>query len=85
MIAYQLGYGIIPRLGWSGADDAVLCHQCDFAGCLSPHHSRLGTNSVNSTEYHLRRSNLASPLGDVRGPPGAPAPRRPRPHRSRLR
>ncbi|PBC39235.1 hypothetical protein CJ179_34775 [Rhodococcus sp. ACS1] len=27
-----------------------------------------GTNTVNRTEYHLRRRNLASPLADVRGP-----------------
>ncbi|SEC85278.1 hypothetical protein SAMN04490239_5718 [Rhodococcus koreensis] len=31
---------------------------------------RLGTNTVNRTEYHLRRRNLASPLSDVRGPGG---------------
>ena len=49
---------MIPRLGWSGADDAVLCHQCDFAGCVNPHHMRLGTNAVNRTEYYLRRRNL---------------------------
>jgi hypothetical protein len=70
LFAYQLAYGIIPRLGWSGADDAVLCHQCDFAGCVNPHHMRLGTNAVNRTEYHLRRRNIASPLSDVRGPAG---------------
>ncbi|KAF0965393.1 hypothetical protein [Rhodococcus sp. T7] len=70
LFAYQLEYGVIPRLGWSGADDAVLCHQCDFAGCVNPHHMRLGTNAVNRTEYHLRRRNLASPLADVRGPAG---------------
>lgn len=29
LFAYQLEYGVIPRLGWSGADDAVLCHQCE--------------------------------------------------------
>uniref|UniRef100_UPI00146C68FE hypothetical protein n=1 Tax=Rhodococcus opacus TaxID=37919 RepID=UPI00146C68FE len=69
LFAYQLEYGIIPRLGWSGADDAVLCHQCDFAGCVNPQHMRLGTNTVNRTEY-LRRRNLASPLSDVRGPAG---------------
>ncbi|MFC9553644.1 hypothetical protein ACFTWF_22585 [Rhodococcus sp. NPDC056960] len=70
LFAYQLEYGIIPRLGWSETDDAVLCHQCDFAGCVNPHHMRLGTNAVNRTEYHLRRRNLASPLADVRGPAG---------------
>jgi hypothetical protein len=70
LFAYQLEYGVIPRLGWSGADDAVLCHQCDFAGCVNPHHLRLGTNAVNRTEYHLRRRNLASPLADVRGSAG---------------
>ncbi|MEU2004531.1 hypothetical protein ACH47B_26370 [Rhodococcus sp. NPDC019627] len=70
LFAYQREYGIIPRLGWSGAEDAVLCHQCDFAGCVNPHHLRLGTNAVNRTEYHLRRRNLASPLADVRGPAG---------------
>ncbi|PBC53884.1 hypothetical protein CJ177_32555 [Rhodococcus sp. ACPA1] len=48
----------------------MLCHQCDFAGCVNPHHMRLGTNAVNRTECHLRRRNLASPLADVRGPAG---------------
>ncbi|OUS94513.1 hypothetical protein CA951_18460 [Rhodococcus sp. NCIMB 12038] len=48
----------------------MLCHQCDFAGCVNPHHMRLGTNAVNRTEYHLRRRNLSSPLADVRGPAG---------------
>ncbi|MFD6057855.1 hypothetical protein [Rhodococcus wratislaviensis] len=70
LFAYQLEYGVIPRLGWSGADDAVLCHQCDFAGCVNPYHMRLGTNAVNRTEYYLRRRNLASPLADIRGPAG---------------
>jgi hypothetical protein len=70
LFAYQLEYGVIPRLGWSGADDTVLCHQCDFASCVNPAHMRLGTNAVNRTEYHLRRRNLASPLADVRGPAG---------------
>lgn len=74
LFAYQLEYGVIPRLGWSGADDAVLCHQCDFAGCVNPQHMRLGTNAVNRTEYHLRRRNLASPLADVRGPAGRAVP-----------
>ena len=70
LFAYQLEYGVIPRLGWSGADDAVLCHQCDFAGCVNPRHMRLGTNAVNRSEYQLRRRNLASPLADVRGQAG---------------
>ncbi|MFD7008063.1 hypothetical protein [Rhodococcus jostii] len=70
LFAYQLEYGIIPRLGWSGADDAVLCHQCDFAGCTNPAHLRLGTNRSNRSEYDLRRRNLASPLSDVRGAAG---------------
>ncbi|RYF53773.1 MAG: hypothetical protein EOO27_25355 [Comamonadaceae bacterium] len=48
----------------------MLCHQCDFAGCVNPQHMRLGTNTVNRTEYHLRRRNLTSPLSDVRGPAG---------------
>nr|GLK41740.1 hypothetical protein GCM10017611_86160 [Rhodococcus wratislaviensis] len=78
LFAYQLEYGVIPRLGWSGADDAVLCHQCDFAGCTNPTHMRLGTNAVNRTEYRLRRRNLASPLSDVRGPAGRAPPSPPR-------
>ncbi len=49
LFAYQLEYGVNSRLGWSGADDAVLCHQCDFAGCTNPAHMRLGTNAVNRT------------------------------------
>ena len=70
LFAYQLEYGVIPRLGWSNTDDAVLCHQCDFAGCTNPAHMRLGTNRTNRSEYELRRRNIASPLADVRGPAG---------------
>lgn len=70
LFAYQLEYGIIPRLGWSGAEDAVLCHQCDFAGCVNPTHLRLGTNATNRAEYTRRRRNTSSPLADTRGPAG---------------
>lgn len=56
----KLEYGVIPRLGWSGADDAVLCHQGDFAGCVNPTHMRLGTNAANRREYTRRRRNITS-------------------------
>ena len=70
LLAYQLAYGVIPRLGWSGAEDAAICHQCDFAGCTNPAHMRLGTNATNRAEYFARRKNVASPLADVRGAAG---------------
>lgn len=70
LFAYQLEDGVISRLGWSNTDDAVLCHQCDFAGCTNPAHMQLGTNRSNRSEYELRRRNIASPLADVRGPAG---------------
>jgi hypothetical protein len=70
LFAYQLAYGVIPRLGWSGVDDAVICHQCDFAGCTNPAHMRLGTQTTNRAEYFARRTNLANPLSDVRGAAG---------------
>ncbi|MFI9507212.1 hypothetical protein [Nocardia sp. NPDC052566] len=70
LFGYQLEFGVITRLGWSDADDAQVCHQCDFAGCVNPNHMRLGTNSINRREYELRRRNLASPLADVRGAAG---------------
>ena len=70
LFAYQLTYGVIPRLGWSSAEDAVICHQCDFAGCVNPAHMRLGTNATNRFEYLSRRRNLANPLADVRGAAG---------------
>jgi hypothetical protein len=70
LFAYQLAHGVIPRLGWSSAEDAVLCHQCDFAGCANPAHMRLGTTTTNRIEYMARRKNLASPLADVRGAAG---------------
>lgn len=66
LFAYQLEYGVIPRLGWSNTDDVLLCRQCDFAGCTNPAHLLLGTNR---SEYDLRRRNISSPLADVRGPP----------------
>ena len=70
IIASDLAYGVIPRLGWSGAEDSVICHQCDFAGCINPAHMQLGTNATNRVEYLARRRNLASPLADVRGTAG---------------
>jgi hypothetical protein len=68
--AYQLAHGVIPRLGWSSTEDAVITHQCDFAGCTNPAHMRLGTNATNRFEYLTRRGNLANPLADVRGAAG---------------
>ena len=70
LFAYQLSYGAIPRLGWSSAEDAVICHQCDFAGCTNPAHMRLGTHAANRFEYVTRRRILANPLADVRGAAG---------------
>jgi hypothetical protein len=70
LFAYQLAYGIIPRLGWSDTEDEVICHRCDFAVCTNPEHMHLGTNAINRHEYLSRRGNLASPLADVRGPAG---------------
>jgi hypothetical protein len=70
LFAYQLTYGVIPRLGWSSAEDAVICHRCDFAGCVNPAHMRLGTNATNRLDYLTRRRNLANPLADVRGAAG---------------
>lgn len=67
LFAYQLEYGALSSLGWPNTDDAVLCHQCDFANLA---HMRLGTNRSNYSEYELRRRNIASPLADVRGPAG---------------
>jgi hypothetical protein len=70
LFAYQLAYGVIPRLGWSGAEDTVICHHCDFAGCTNPTHMRLGTNATNKADYFARRNDLAGPLADVRGAAG---------------
>ena len=70
LFAYQLAFGVIPRLGWSDLDDEIICHQCDFAACTNPEHMHLGTNATNRYEYLARRGNLASPLADVRGPAG---------------
>lgn len=57
-------------LGWSGAEDWVICHNCDFAGRTNPAHMQLGTNATNRHDYLTRRRNLANPLADVRGPSG---------------
>ena len=70
LFAYQLAYGVIPRLGWSSAEDAAICHQCDFAGCTNSAHMRLVLNTRNRIEYVTRRKNPAGPLADVRGAAG---------------
>jgi hypothetical protein len=58
LFAYQLSYGVIPRLGWTNTGDAVICHQCDFAGCTNPAHMRLGTNATNRFEYLTRGEGI---------------------------
>lgn len=70
LFAYQLAYGVIPRLGWSDTDVEVICHRCDFAGCTNPEPMNLGTHATNRHEYLSRRGSLASPLADVRGAAG---------------
>jgi hypothetical protein len=70
LFAYQLEYGVIPRLGWTDTDDPVLCHRCDEAGCTNPSHLRLGTAAENRSEWALRRRNPGGPLADVRGAAG---------------
>jgi hypothetical protein len=61
----------ILQLGWSGPDDAAICHRCDFAGCTNPAHMRLGTNATDRAEYLARNSDPAGPLADVRGAAGS--------------
>jgi len=56
------------------AEDLMICHQCDFAGCTNAAHMRLGTNTTNRAEYFERRGNLAGTLADVRGAAGARVP-----------
>lgn len=70
LFAYQLVHGVIPRLGWTDADDPVLCHRCDEAGCTNAAHLRLGTTAENRAEWALRRRNPSGPLADVRGAAG---------------
>jgi hypothetical protein len=70
LFANQRAYGVIPRFGWSGVEDAVICHQCDFARCTNPAHMRLGTRTTNRAEYFARSTNLANALSDVRGAAG---------------
>src|SRR5699024_6990856 len=63
-------YGIIDRLGWTELDDPILRHQCDYPGCVNPHHLRLGTTADNRTDYLTRRHTPGSLLADTRGPAG---------------
>jgi len=69
LFAHQLANGVIPRLGWSDAEDGVICHQCDFSGCTNPAHMQVGTNATNRFEYLTRRRDVTSPLADVRAGP----------------
>ena len=70
LFAFQLVNGVIPRLGWSGAEDPVLCHRCDSHGCTNANHLRLGTNAQNRAEWAQRHRNPRGPLADVRGAAG---------------
>lgn len=70
LFAFQLAQGVIPRLGWTGAEDPVLCHQCDSHGCSNPAHLRLGTNAENRGEWAQRHRDPSGPLADLRGAAG---------------
>lgn len=70
LFAFHLEHGVIPRLGWSGLSDPVLCHRCDWASFTNPAHLRLGTAAENSAEWSRRRRDPTSPLADLRGPAG---------------
>nr|WP_244415106.1 HNH endonuclease [Streptomyces hygroscopicus] len=70
LFAYQFVHGVIPRLGWSEADDPCLCHRCDESGCVNPSHLRLGTTAENRAEWARRRRNPTGPLADLRGAAG---------------
>jgi len=70
LFAYQFANGVIPRLGWSGTEDPVLCHRCDSHGCTNPNHLSLGTNAQNRTEWAQRHRDPDGPLADLRGAAG---------------
>ena len=70
LFAYQLAHGVIPRLGWSGTEDPVLCHSCDSHGCTNPAHLRLGTSTQNRAEWVQRHRDPGGPLADLRGAAG---------------
>ncbi|MFF3153270.1 hypothetical protein [Streptomyces sp. NPDC057910] len=70
LFAFQLANGVIPRLGWSGAEDPVLCHRCDSHGCTNPAHLRVGTTAENRAEWARRHRDPSGPLADLRGAAG---------------
>ncbi|WP_370102588.1 hypothetical protein [Streptacidiphilus sp. MAP12-20] len=70
LLAYQLVHDVIPRVGWSEAEDPVVCHRCDSHGCVNPHHLRLGTAAENRAEWAHRHRDPGGPLADIRGPAG---------------
>lgn len=70
LFAFQAVHGVIPRLGWSGAEDPVLCHRCDSHACENPRHLRLGTTAENRAEWVSRHRDPQGALADLRGPAG---------------
>lgn len=70
LFAFQLAHGVIGRPGWTAAEDPVVCHTCDFHGCVNPSHLRLGTAAENRAEWSLRRRDPHGPLADTRGAAG---------------
>src|SRR5258708_22318106 len=64
---YQLVYGALAM----DADGIPLIrHRCDNASCHRPSHWVTGDAAANAADYHGRRDDPLSPLGDKRGAGG---------------
>jgi hypothetical protein len=61
IFAFHLANGMVPRPGWSAADDPVVCHHCDDHTCTNPAHLRLGTSAQNRAEWKQRHRNPSGP------------------------
>lgn len=58
-ISYMLHNGSMPP------DDMDLCHECDNASCVNPHHLFLGTHSDNMKDMYKKRRRTG--LGENNG------------------
>ncbi len=73
IIAHRYGFALangVDALFHPDGSRVLLAHSCDNPLCQAPEHLSVATPAQNRAEWDRRRSNLGSPLRDIRGARG---------------